>query len=166
MAHYLDRESVYQELDSERVLLSLGSVPDQILQAWHEVGAMKLRLFRPSCVVVSGMGGSGLGPDIFRTAFGTRVRVPFIISNGYSLPGYVNARSYVISVSYSGGTEETVAAYKEASLRGAKRFVVTTGGTLLRQRTTYPVTGLNRGIIRAVSRAWDWGMHWERLRHW
>jgi len=132
MAHYLDRESVYQELDSERVLLSLGSVPDQILQAWHEVGAMKLRLFRPSCVVVSGMGGSGLGPDIFRTAFGTRVRVPFIISNGYSLPGYVNARSYVISVSYSGGTEETVAAYKEASLRGAKRFVVTTGGTLAR----------------------------------
>ncbi|MBI4098612.1 MAG: hypothetical protein HY437_01095 [Candidatus Magasanikbacteria bacterium] len=132
MAHYLDRDSVYQDLDSEHVLLSLGGVPDQILQAWHEVGAMKIRPFRPSCVVVSGMGGSGLGPDIFRTAFGTRVRVPLIISNGYSLPGYVNAKSFVISVSYSGGTEETVAAYKEAGLRGARRFVITTGGTLAR----------------------------------
>lgn len=140
MAHYLDRDSVYQDLDSERVLLSLGGVPDQILQAWHDVGAMKIRPFRPSCVVVSGMGGSGLGPDIFRTAFGTRLRVPLIISNGYSLPGYVNARSYVISVSYSGGTEETVAAYKEAGLRGAKRFVITTGGTLLRLATADKVS--------------------------
>lgn len=135
MAHFLDRESVYRDYDSEQVLLSLGGVSDQILQAWHEVGAMKMRPFRPSCVVVSGMGGSGLGPDIFRTAFGTRLRVPLIISNGYTLPGYVNAKSFVISVSYSGGTEETIAAYKEAGLRGAKRFVITTGGTLARLAT-------------------------------
>ncbi len=130
MAHYLDTQSTREKYDPNGVLASVGGLPEQIMQAWNEVGAMKLPRWKITGVVISGMGGSGLGPHILQTAFGSRVRVPIIISNGYSLPGHVNEKTLVISVSYSGNTEETLDAYKDGVLRGAKSFVITAGGAL------------------------------------
>lgn len=130
MAHYLDSESTLRRYDTSGVLASVGGIPKQILQAWEEVGAMKLPRWKPTTVSISGMGGSGLGPHILQTAFGSRVRVPIIISNGYMLHGHVNEKTLVVSVSYSGNTEETIAAYKDGRMRGVKSFVITTGGAL------------------------------------
>lgn len=130
MTHYLDSELTLRRYDTSGVLASVGGISEQILQAWEEVSAMKLPRWRPTTVSISGMGGSGLGSDILKTAFGSRVRVPIIISNGYMLHGHVNKKTLVVSVSYSGNTEETIAAYKDGMLRGVKSFVITTGGTL------------------------------------
>ena len=128
----LDDESLYRKYDTDGVLESLGQIPDQILQAWEEMDDVALPPFQPKIVVVSGMGGSGLGPHILQTSFGSQVRVPVVISNGYMLPGYVGEKTLLVSVSYSGNTEEAVTAYKEAGFRGAQRLVITTGGALAR----------------------------------
>lgn len=143
MAHDLDNESLFKKYDTRGVLASVGGLPEQILQAWEEVGAMKLPSWKITAVVISGMGGSGLGPHVLQTAFGSRVRVPIIVSNGYSLPGHVNTQTLVVSVSYSGNTEETLDAYKDGILRGAKSLVITTGGTL-GERATQNRTPLYR----------------------
>lgn len=130
MAHYLDSKSILEKYDPGGVLASVGGLPEQIAQAWEDVSAMKLPRWKPDTLVISGMGGSGLGPHVLQTAFGSRVRVPIIVSNGYSLPGHVNEKTLVVSVSYSGNTEETLDAYKDGALRGVKSFVITTGGDL------------------------------------
>jgi glucose/mannose-6-phosphate isomerase len=53
------------------------------------------------------------------------------VVSDYILPDYVDGRTLVISSSYSGNTEETLAALEEAERRGAQIAVVTSGGKLL-----------------------------------
>jgi glucose/mannose-6-phosphate isomerase len=80
-------------------------------------------------VVIAGMGGSGW-PGLILGSW-PRLKVPFQVVSNYALPDYVDARTLVISSSYSGNTEETLAALEEAEQRGAQIAVVTSGGKLL-----------------------------------
>ncbi|HET9736830.1 MAG TPA: bifunctional phosphoglucose/phosphomannose isomerase [Solirubrobacteraceae bacterium] len=81
-------------------------------------------------VVVAGMGGSAAGGRLALAALGPRLRRPFAIADGYALPGWVGADTLVLCSSYSGATEETLSAYDDATARGARRLVATTGGPL------------------------------------
>ena len=81
-------------------------------------------------VVMCGMGGSGIAGDVVRSAFGGVARVPLVVSKGYSLPGFCGRDSLVLAVSFSGNTEETVAAYAQAIARGCRVVTVCAGGEL------------------------------------
>jgi glucose/mannose-6-phosphate isomerase len=81
-------------------------------------------------VVVAGMGGSAAGGRLALAALGPRLRRPFAIADDYALPGWVGPDTLVLCSSYSGATEETLAAYDDAVARGARRLVATTGGPL------------------------------------
>jgi glucose/mannose-6-phosphate isomerase len=76
------------------------------------------------------MGGSALAGEFLKTWIGDRMPVPFVIVRDYALPGFVNESTLVIASSYSGNTEESVAALAEAEQRGAKIVVATSGGKL------------------------------------
>jgi glucose/mannose-6-phosphate isomerase len=76
------------------------------------------------------MGGSAVGGRLAAGAIGPRLRRPFAIADGYTLPGWAGPDTLVLCSSYSGGTEETLAAYDDAAERGARRIVATTGGEL------------------------------------
>jgi len=89
-----------------------------------------LRLERPSAVVVAGMGGSAIAADLVRGAFADALRAPMLVSRGYSLPAFVGPDTLVVASSYSGNTEETLAAHAEARERGARVVCMTTGGVL------------------------------------
>src|SRR4029434_5429690 len=83
-----------------------------------------------SHVVVTGMGGSAIGGDCARglmEAFGT---VPLIVTRDYNLPAFVGPQSLVVAMSYSGNTEETLSAFRQAKQAGAQRAVITSGGQL------------------------------------
>jgi glucose/mannose-6-phosphate isomerase len=56
--------------------------------------------------------------------------VPLEIVRDYALPTYVGANTLFIASSYSGNTEETLAALDEAEARGAKIVVISAGGKL------------------------------------
>lgn len=79
-------------------------------------------------VVICGMGGSAIGGDILRAYAQSRASIPFFINRHYTLPAWVNSRTLLFFVSYSGETEETIAAYREG-VRG-KRVVITSGGAI------------------------------------
>jgi len=79
-------------------------------------------------VVVGGMGGSALAAAI--TQSWPQLNVPFEIVRNYNLPKYVNDKTLFIASSYSGNTEETLAALDEAEQRGCKIVVVASGGKL------------------------------------
>lgn len=76
-------------------------------------------------VVVSGMGGSNLGARIIASVFEQQLNAPIIVNASYELPLYVDKNTLVVASSYSGSTEETLSAYREAKKRKAKIVVIT-----------------------------------------
>jgi glucose/mannose-6-phosphate isomerase len=82
-------------------------------------------------VLVCGLGGSGIGGKIISLLVNEEIKVPFILSNDYNIPACVNGNTLLIASSYSGNTEETIAAVREGKKRGAEIVVITSGGELL-----------------------------------
>jgi len=82
-------------------------------------------------VLVCGLGGSGIGGKIISLLVNEEIKVPFILSNDYSIPACVNSNTLLIASSYSGNTEETISAVREGKNRGAEIVVITSGGELL-----------------------------------
>ena len=97
-------------------------------------------------VVVAGMGGSGW-PGLILGSW-PRLKVPFEVVSNYTLPDYVGERTLVISSSYSGNTEETLAALDDAEKRGAQIVVVSSGGKLAEaaQQKSHPLFAIPAGI--------------------
>jgi len=81
-------------------------------------------------VCVCGMGGSGISGDVLAAFAATRSKIPVVVIKGFSLPAWVGANTLVICVSYSGGTEETLACFDAARHAGAQVAVVAGGGDL------------------------------------
>jgi len=84
----------------------------------------------PSRVLISGMGGSGIGGRIMET-LASHVAIGEIFAwNNYGIPAWITSNDNVICVSYSGNTAETLSAAKAAHETGCKIEVITTGGKL------------------------------------
>lgn len=81
-------------------------------------------------VVISGLGGSGIGGKIVSELVEKDLKVPVVINNNYFLPTFANENTLVIVSSYSGNTEETVYAMKEAIERNCEIACITSGGTV------------------------------------
>ncbi|HSG98972.1 MAG TPA: SIS domain-containing protein, partial [candidate division Zixibacteria bacterium] len=81
-------------------------------------------------ITIAGMGGSAIGGDLLRALTATELQVPLQVCRHYRLPEYIDDESLVIVSSYSGGTEETLAALDEALERKAMIIGITTGGAL------------------------------------
>jgi glucose/mannose-6-phosphate isomerase len=80
-------------------------------------------------IVVCGLGGSAIGGDLLRSYLATDLRIPFSVNRMYTLPKYVGRDTLVIISSYSGNTEETNAAHREALKRKAKVLCISSNGT-------------------------------------
>jgi len=115
-----------------KVLDTIKLYPDQLRQAWDEINAMSIptEFSDIDNIVVCGMGGSTLGARMVDALCEDRLRVPLEIFNGYHIPNYASDKTLLISSSYSGTTEETVACTYEALSRKVKLFIITTGGKL------------------------------------
>lgn len=81
-------------------------------------------------VLVTGLGGSGMGADVVIDLCGEQLPVPMLVNKTYTLPAFVNQHTLVIASSYSGNTEETTHALQIAVERGAKIVCITTGGVM------------------------------------
>lgn len=83
-----------------------------------------------SSIVVTGLGGSGIGGSIVQNFVFDKLEVPFIVNKDYSLPAFVNKTTLVIVCSYSGNTEETIMAMEQARKKKATIVCVTSGGKI------------------------------------
>jgi glucose/mannose-6-phosphate isomerase len=81
-------------------------------------------------IVVTGLGGSSISGDLLRSYLYAECRIPIIVNRHYTLPAFVGPDTLVCAVSYSGNTEETLSAFEEACVRGAKLLAVSSGGRL------------------------------------
>jgi glucose/mannose-6-phosphate isomerase len=110
-------------------------LPRQIRDAWVLAGRgpALLRDAGTARVYVVGMGGSAIGGDFVRAFAETCSRVPVEVVRGYELPAAASSTAFAFFVSYSGNTEETLAAWDEAARRGVPRAAITSGGELARR---------------------------------
>jgi glucose/mannose-6-phosphate isomerase len=83
-------------------------------------------------VAVVGMGGSAIGGDLAASYFLGNLPVPLHVVRDYRIPGFVSKDTLLIAVSYSGNTEETLSALKEAEGRGSRIVCIGSGGALQR----------------------------------
>ncbi len=81
-------------------------------------------------VVLTGLGGSGIGGTIAQNYLYDKLKVPFYVNKDYHLPAFVGKDSLVIVSSYSGNTEETLNALKLASKAKATIICITSGGKI------------------------------------
>ncbi|MEY4926360.1 MAG: bifunctional phosphoglucose/phosphomannose isomerase [Bacteroidota bacterium] len=82
-------------------------------------------------IVLAGLGGSGIGGNMVAELIKQECKIPFAIYKGYELPTYVNENTLVILSSYSGNTEETLAACTQAEAANAKIIAITSGGKIM-----------------------------------
>ncbi len=112
---------------SQPLIDSLQHLPEQIRSVLHDSKNLVVNFSKKNIdtIVINGMGGSNLGGYIVQAIFKEQLKIPLLIEPGYDVPAYVGKNTLYIVSSYSGTTEEPLAAYKIAKRRGATILVVT-----------------------------------------
>jgi glucose/mannose-6-phosphate isomerase len=120
------------------------AIPDQLRDALWRIESARLEPAGSAGVMVCGMGGSAIGGDLAAAALGDRLTRPLISVRGYGIPSWATPEWTVLCSSYSGQTEETLACFDAAEALGARRIVVSTGGSLVdgARAAGVPVVGL------------------------
>lgn len=138
----LDDPKYIAQFDPNNGLAMVGGQPAQLQQKF-EVIVPKSRINQ---VVVAAMGGSALGSELIKGWLSDRLSVPYEIVRDYSLPQYVGPETLVIASSYSGNTEETLSALKEAKQRNAVICTIAAGGEMASVNQTKTHLSLVSGL--------------------
>ncbi len=135
----LDQLEYLKNLDKKEMIKFIKMLPDEIEKAWVELNKFVLpaNYIKVNNVVILGMGGSAIGGLLTKSLGVLSSKIPIEIVSDYRPPYYVDENSLVIGVSYSGGTEETTAAFREAGKKKAKLVAVTKGGELASIASSY-----------------------------
>ncbi len=81
-------------------------------------------------IVFLGMGGSAIGSELAGALIDLAGTVPMSVVRDYRLPNHVGDQTLVVAASYSGNTEETLAALEAARAKTKRILVLTSGGLL------------------------------------
>ena len=112
----------------------ISDFPLQVEEAVHIArnARLSVRSKGIKAIVVTGMGGSAIGGDLIRSYLSADLKIPLIVNRSYVLPRFVGPDTLVVVSSYSGNTEETLSAYRDAIRRKANVLCITTGGEVER----------------------------------
>ncbi|HII40254.1 MAG TPA: bifunctional phosphoglucose/phosphomannose isomerase [Thermoplasmata archaeon] len=126
----------------------IGSFPEQLADGIRRGLGMPSDLANATRVFIVGMGGSGIAGEVFAAWVANRSRIPIHPIHDYRLPSYAKPGDLVIAVSYSGNTEETLAATAQGIKLGCRLVAVTSGGALakLAQEAGAPLVEVPAGL--------------------
>ncbi|MCK5571115.1 MAG: bifunctional phosphoglucose/phosphomannose isomerase [Bacteroidetes bacterium] len=121
-------------IDRSGMFERIKDFPNQVREAVEIARSARIRIRAQGVrsIVLSGLGGSAIGGDLLRSYLANDLGVPFVVNRHYTLPAFVGRDTLVILSSYSGNTEETVAAHHSALKRRAKLLCVSSNGTTKR----------------------------------
>jgi glucose/mannose-6-phosphate isomerase len=135
-------------VDAAGQLDDVLGLPEQLRDALWRVGSARIEPAQASGLIVCGMGGSGIGGTLARSALGDRLGRPLHAFREYVVPPWTPPDRAILCMSYSGDTEETLACFEAAEAVGARRIVATTGGKLAAEarKADVPVIGMPAGL--------------------
>ncbi len=132
----LDNIDLIKKLDRSGMYSSLCSISKDSYESYK---IAKSTFFFPNHdiknIVGAGMGGSGMAPTVIGSLFRDELTVPFIISQDYNIPEFVNSNTLLIAISDSGETEEIISQYDQAKNKKAKIIVIGQGNSLIEKAT-------------------------------
>jgi len=122
--------STIHRYDTRAMKDLLINFPRQVEDAVRIGSTVKVPWKAPAIrnIVITGLGGSAIGGDLLRSYLAEELPMPFIVNRHYFLPEFVDSSSLVIVSSYSGNTEETVAAHNDAKKRKASVVCISSNG--------------------------------------
>jgi glucose/mannose-6-phosphate isomerase len=141
--------------DGHDMLGHIADLPQQLIDGWSAAETLDLPAsFREiDRVVLAGMGGLAGGGALFAALVMPECLLPISVVCDYDLPAYAHgAHTLVITTSYSGDTEETLAVFDQALVRGCQLLVLTSNGQLL-ERAKKQVAPFIRVDYQSPSRA-------------
>lgn len=111
----------------------IARFPAQLEEALDIAGNISLKKHTSPLrsVLISGLGGSGIGGNYVQDLVRTECKLPIIVNKGYAAPAWVNKHTLAICSSYSGNTEETLATFQQLLGSGAKIVCIASGGKLI-----------------------------------
>ncbi|MCM8758549.1 MAG: bifunctional phosphoglucose/phosphomannose isomerase [Candidatus Omnitrophica bacterium] len=125
----LENRDLINKIDKSDMLSLLENFDSQCLKASSiDVGKISPDVF--DHIIFAGMGGSAIVGDILKQIVEVHSKIPFIVHRNYGLPPYATSKTLIFTVSYSGNTEETLSAFKEAMKLGCKIISLSSGGEL------------------------------------
>jgi len=121
-----------ERFDPENMFESIWDFPENLKDAFALGEKIRLNHAYNNIqnIVIAGMGGSAIGGDVVSVLEKQNLNVPMVVCRGYSVPNWVNENTLVICSSYSGNTEETLAALEDAHMKNAQICGITTGGKI------------------------------------
>jgi glucose/mannose-6-phosphate isomerase len=143
-------ESTVESYDKSGMRRLLAEFPRQVEEAVSLARHARVPSPGPGIrnIVLTGLGGSAIAGDLLRSYLAPELRVPFVVNRHYTLPEFVGPGSLVIVSSYSGDTEETVAAHLDAARRRARVFCISTDGETARLAAKFghPAVTIPKGL--------------------
>lgn len=130
----MDFASLTKEFDKQDMLGYLQKFPSQLAEGNANAKKAKIAKKKFANIAICGMGGSGINGAILKGYLKNEIKIPIEIISDYQLPAFIDSRSLVFCVSYSGNTEETVSCFAEAKKRKATAIAITTGGLLGKEK--------------------------------
>ncbi len=126
----------------------IASFPEQLQEGMRRGLGLAADLRGASRVFIVGMGGSGIAGEVFASWVADRSKIPIHPIHDYRLPAYAAPGDLLVAVSYSGDTEETLAAASQGIKLGCKLVAVTSGGMLaeLARHANAPVLDIPAGL--------------------
>ncbi len=119
----------FYKYDPEDMKGFIQGFPNHIRQAYRLADGINID-GNITKIIVSGMGGSAIAGDILKTYLSELSDIPIVVNRDYKLPKDTGKETLVIINSYSGNTEETISAYKDAIRRFCKVICIISGGKI------------------------------------
>lgn len=147
-AMVLDQEEEIERYDRSGMISTVSRFDEQLSDALQIVEKTDLPRYREvDHVLVCGLGGSAIGGELLTAYLGNDLGKPLVLNRNYQVPGFVNKGTLAIVCSYSGNTEETLAALEEVASAGAQIVCIAAGGVLagLAVERGFPLVSLPEG---------------------
>lgn len=121
-----------KRLDKSNMLELLLDFPDQCRIALDigKQARVKFEKRNFEKIVFCGLGGSAIGADLVKSYLYFESKIVITVCREYELPAYIDDSALVFIVSYSGNTEETLSAYRQAKEKNSTLIIISSGGTL------------------------------------
>ncbi|TMI07320.1 bifunctional phosphoglucose/phosphomannose isomerase [Candidatus Bathyarchaeota archaeon] len=172
MPTILDNQKAISSLDRKDMLGAVERFPEFIA---NQLDARPLirKISRRSVfhnIVFMGMGGSASAGDLVLDWLDNKISVPAIVHRDPALPRFVRSDTLFVTLSYSGDTRETLAAFREARKRGSTLVAIGTGGKLQKfsaeqgvpfvgvQQAPAPRAALGQMVVASAVALYEYGI--------
>ncbi len=129
----LNSEAYISKIDKHKIYDLLFDFPEQIIWGIKIFTEEEIELASHTNlqnIVICGMGGSAISGDILKDCSRDELEIPIFVNREHNIPKFVNEKTLLIAISYSGNTYETLEMLEEGISRGATVAGITSGGKM------------------------------------